>query len=146
MNFVMMNGTMGNEPNLAVTKNGREVVSFRVVVRGERKIAEEDRYPMYNFFCEAWGPVARFIMKYCPKGCKVCMVGKLVVTHYFDKNAGRTIYTTKIMVDAIESNSSMDEREDLKADYRRQNNAGNGFMNFVGDDADDGSNVDAMYS
>ena len=105
MNRAVLIGNITNDLELRKTQTGKSYLSFTIAVNegyGEKKTTD---------FLEirAWEILAENISKYCRKGSKICVEGK-VKTDIYEKD-GRKIKNTYVLANNIEF---LDPRQDAK--------------------------------
>ena len=93
MNKVMTIGRLTDEPKVSETTTGKKIARFTLALD---RIGEGADFPSYI----AWEKRAELIEKYCHKGNKIGIVGRLQTGSYEGKNG--KVYTTDIVVDEIE--------------------------------------------
>jgi len=82
-NQVTIVGNIGNPAQITTYENGSKVARFSVGIQRKRKSdknqpgLESDWYRMF-----AWGNTAEFVQRYCDKGNKVAITGRLVSRTY----------------------------------------------------------------
>ena len=86
MNRVELSGNLTRDPELKVTKGGKQVLKFGLAV-GEKN---GDKTYTHFFDCIIWGGYAEVMQKYLQKGQKVAVAGSL---HYSSWNDPQTGYT-----------------------------------------------------
>ncbi|WP_262123412.1 single-stranded DNA-binding protein [Anaerococcus sp. Marseille-Q5996] len=119
MNCVSLIGRLTRDLNLRQTKSGTAVVGFNLAVdrglsKAKRDEAEQNGSPTADFIsCQAWGVTAELLAKYCKKGSRIGLVGRIQTGSYQDKETGKTVYTTDVVADRIEF---LDSANQAKAD------------------------------
>ena len=93
MNKVVSIGRLTDEPKASETTNGKKIVRFNLALD---RIGEGADFPSYI----AWEKRAELIEKYCHKGQKIGIVGRIQTGSYEGKNG--KVYTTDIVVEEIE--------------------------------------------
>lgn len=93
MNRVILMGRFTDEPKISETNSGKKMARFSLAVDRMKEGAD---YPS----CIAWEKRAEFIEKYCHKGMKFVIEGRLQTGSYEGKNG--KVYTTDVVCDAIE--------------------------------------------
>lgn len=92
-NKVILGGKMVESPELRVTPQGVNVISFRIAVN--RRGAGNNT----DFFnVQAWRNTADFVTKYFRKGSSICVVGSIQNREWTDQN-GQKRYATDIVAD-----------------------------------------------
>ncbi len=93
MNKVITMGRLTDEPKVSETSTGKKMARFTLALD---RIGEGADFPNYI----AWEKRAELIEKYCHKGNKIGVAGRLQTGSYEGKNG--KVYTTDIVVDEIE--------------------------------------------
>lgn len=94
MNYVFLIGRLTKDPDLRITKNGKSTARMTLAVdrdyknkNGER---ETDFIPIVT-----WGSLAETCAMYLEKGKKICVIGKMEVRSYIDKEIKK--YITEVI-------------------------------------------------
>ena len=93
MNKVITMGRLTDEPKVSETTTGKKMARFTLALD---RIGEGADFPNYI----AWEKRAELIEKYCHKGNKIGIVGRLQTGSYEGKNG--KVYTTDIVVEEID--------------------------------------------
>lgn len=99
MNNVCLIGRLTKDPELRVTNNGLNTVSFSVAVQRDYKNAEGG-YDADFINCVAWRQQAEFICKYFKKGSQIGIAGKLQ-TRSWDSGDGQKRFATEVVVTGV---------------------------------------------
>ncbi len=83
MNKVIISGNLCQEINVKYTKNNVPVISNTLAVRNEFKNAE-GKYDSQFINIVIWNKTAEFVQKYCTKGSKILVEGRLETRQYDD--------------------------------------------------------------
>lgn len=108
MNSVYLIGRLTKDVDLRATKSGTNVAGFILAVdkglsKQKREEAEQAGRPTADFIsCQAWGMTADLLSRYCGKGSKIALEGRIQTGSYQDKETGKTVYTTDIVADRVE--------------------------------------------
>ena len=108
MNTVNLIGRLTKDVDLRTTKSGTSVAGFILAVdkglsKQKREEAEQANRPTADFIsCQAWGMTADLLSQYCGKGSKIAIEGRIQTGSYQDKETGKTVYTTDVVVDRVE--------------------------------------------
>lgn len=108
MNSVILIGRLTKDPDIRVTKSGQSVCGFVLAVdkglsKDKRQEAEAAGRPTADFItCQAWGVTADLLSMYCSKGSKIGIEGRIQTGSYQDKETGKTVYTTDVVVNRLE--------------------------------------------
>lgn len=122
MNSVVELGRMTADPEIR-TNGENTVARFTIAV---------DRYKEGTDFikCVAFGKTAEFVEKYCKKGKKYLIDGRIQTGSYTNKE-GKKVYTTDVVAEHIEFADGKDLAEaDRKADVDEWMKTSDGFMNI----------------
>ena len=91
MNCVQMVGRLTRDPERRETQSGKAVCSFSLAVNAGEEA--------YFFQCTAWEKLAETVKKFCKKGDRIGVTGKLQQRKYTDKEGhNRTV------IDVVASN------------------------------------------
>lgn len=93
MNKTISIGRLTDEPKISETQAGKKIARFNLALD---RIGEGADFPSYI----AWEKRAELIEKYCHKGQKIGIVGRIQTGSYEGKNG--KVYTTDIVVEEIE--------------------------------------------
>jgi single-strand DNA-binding protein len=97
MNRVILIGRLTKDPEIRTSGN-YTIASFSIAV--DRKF-KRDGEPEADFFnCTAFNKTAEFVEKYCKKGTKMVVEGRIQNDNY--EKDGVKHYGVKIMVDSLE--------------------------------------------
>lgn len=108
MNSVFLIGRLVRDPQVRKTQSGQSVCGFVLAVdkglsKAKRDEAEQAGRPTADFItCQAWGVTADLLERYCHKGSKIAIEGRLQTGSYEDRETGKTIYTTDVVVSRVE--------------------------------------------
>ena len=93
MNIATISGNLTKDIEIASTKTGKHVTRFCLGVRRDKEATD-----FIN--CEAWGTVADLLEKYCSKGSKIGVSGKIRNESY--EKDGKKVYKTYILVSDVD--------------------------------------------
>lgn len=99
MNNVNIIGRLTKDIELMTTKSGNSVVSFTIAVDNPTRQGEEKSASFFG--CTAWNKVAETMAKYCHKGDKVAVSGRLNQRKYNDEQ-GQSRSVVEIVVQSVE--------------------------------------------
>ena len=120
MNCVQIIGRYVKDPDVRQA-NDTTVARFTLAVDRKYKKGEAD-----FISCVAFGKLAEVISKYCHKGIKVAVAGRIQTGSYTNKD-GQKVYTTDIVVEEHEFCEKKGEGESQNAPK-----ADEGFMDLPG--------------
>ena len=98
MNIAIISGNLTKDIELNQTKTGKHVTRFCLGVRRDTEATD-----FIN--CEAWGTVADLLEKYCSKGSKIGVSGKIRNVSY--EKDGKTVYKTYVLVSDVDFYSAV---------------------------------------
>jgi single-strand DNA-binding protein len=102
VNKVLLLGNIGKDPEVKFLPSGQAVANFSIATteRYKDKAGEwQDRSEWHNLV--AYGKLAEIIRDHVHKGSKVFIEGRLTTRSWDDKDSGRKIYRTEIVVGEI---------------------------------------------
>lgn len=138
MNFICLTGRLTATPELKTTPNGKSVCSFTLAV--ERTFKGADGKPIVDFIdFVAWEHNAEFLCRYFDKGVKVAVTGELQTRLYEDKNSGKKIKVSEVLVKTVEF---ADGKRESNANTNANVNTNANTNTFAGDINDDFIPVD----
>lgn len=84
INRVELSGNITREPELAMSRGGKQMLKFGIAV-GEKR---SDKDLTHFFDCIIWGNYAEVMQKYLHKGQKVAVAGSLHYSSWSDPKTG----------------------------------------------------------
>lgn len=108
MNKVFLIGNITKDPEIKTTSTGKKVASLSLAVSDGKDANGQNVSQFFNL--KAWEKTAEIIEKYCQKGHKIGVVGK-ITTRKWEKEDGTTAYMTEILINEIELLTSKSEAE-----------------------------------
>lgn len=91
-NAITLSGNLVKDPELASTRNGKKVVSFRIAVDEAGTTQKDSGF----FTCQAWDPLAENLAETLTKGQRVIVTGTL--RHRTYEVEGKQRSTTELLV------------------------------------------------
>lgn len=122
-------GRLTREPDIRYSQ-GQEpitIASFTLAVNRKYKKDGEQGADFIN--CKAFKKTAEVIEKYCVKGTKVVISGRIQAGSYTNKD-GNKVYTTDVMVEEFEFAESKRAAEENNTCRPQPSTDENGFMNI----------------
>lgn len=123
MNSVQLVGRLTKDPELRKAKSGTSVCKFTLAVN--RRFKQEGQ-PQADFIsCTAFGKTADVLCQYMYKGAQIGVTGR-IQTGSYDNQQGQRVYTTDVIVDALDfleskRNDRQNGAQDNKSGYRYTN-------------------------
>lgn len=109
MNRVFLIGNLTRDAELSETSNGTSVCKFSIAVR--RRFAREEETDFFN--CTAWKGLAENIAKYCKKGNKLAVTGRIEMRQYEDSHGVKKT-AVEVVAEEAEFLSPRSENEPKK--------------------------------
>lgn len=93
MNLVVMMGRLTNDPDIRSGQDGRQIARYTLAVdrRGRDSGADFVR-------CVCFDRAADFAERFLHKGTKIGVIGRIRTDSYEDRQTGKKIYTTEVVV------------------------------------------------
>ena len=99
MNKVILIGRLVKD---AETRYSGELAISRYTLAVDRKFKKDGEQDADFINCVAFGKQGEFAEKYLRKGMKIAVEGRIQTGSYMDKETGKKVYTTDIIVEAHE--------------------------------------------
>lgn len=102
LNVVNLLGNLGEEPKVSVTKSGIKVAQFSLATSEawyDKQTGEKKQKTEWHRIT-AWRELAEIVEKYCHKGSRIHLTGKLETSEYTDSD-GIKRWVTKIIADNV---------------------------------------------
>ena len=103
VNKVSLLGNLGKDPEVKFLPSGQAVANFSIATtdRVKSKDADEwkDRTEWHNV--AAYGRTAEIVRDYVKKGNKIFIEGRLTTRSWDDKDTGKKVYRTEIVVNDL---------------------------------------------
>lgn len=122
MNKVILIGRLTRDPEVRYTQGSEPMAVARYSLAVDRRY-KRDGEPEADFInCVAFGKNGDFAEKYLRKGMKIAVTGRIQTGSYTDRETGKKVYTTDIIVEEHEFCESKGSNAEAKSD--------DGFMNI----------------
>lgn len=129
MNKVILMGRLTRDPEIRYSQGDNTMTIARYSLAVPRKF-KRDNEPDCDFInCVAFGKTAEFIEKWCVKGTKLLVEGRIQTGSYTNKD-GQKVYTTDIMVEQCEFAESKKMAEENNTARPQPMTDSDGFMNI----------------
>jgi single-strand DNA-binding protein len=125
VNKVILLGNVGKDPEVKFLPSGSAVANFSIATseRFKDKGGEfQDRTEWHNI--TAYGKLAEIIRDYVKKGSKLYVEGRLTTRSWDDKDSGKKVYRTEIVVNDLSLLSGRGEEGGGGGGYSRQSSGG----------------------
>jgi len=100
MNKVILIGRICREPDVRYSQVENPTAVARYTLAVDRKFKKEGDTQTADFInCVAFGKSGEFAEKYLKKGMKIAVSGRIQTGSYTDKETGKKVYTTDIVVE-----------------------------------------------
>jgi single-strand DNA-binding protein len=102
VNKVILLGNVGKDPEIKVLPSGQPVANFGLATSDRFKDQQgnfQDRTEWHNL--TAYGKLAEIVRDYVKKGNKLYVEGRLTTRSWDDKESGKKVYRTEIVVGDI---------------------------------------------
>ena len=150
MNKVILMGRLTRDPDVRYTDGHEPMAISRFSLAVDRRFKREGEQQTADFIsCIAFGRTGEFIERYCKKGTKLVVEGRIQTGSYTNKD-GNKVFTTDVVVENCEfaeskaasgSSTNNDSSNNNNNGYQNNNYPGtgvdaDGFMN-IPDGVDD---------
>ena len=146
-NKVILMGRLTRDPEVRYSQSEQSMAIARFTLAVDRRFKREGDQQTADFIsCTTFGKTGEFIERYCKKGTKLVVEGRIQTGSYTNKD-GNKVFTTDVVVESCEfaeskaaSGSSSDTNNNANSNYNN-NQSGmsvdtDGFMN-IPDGVDD---------
>lgn len=100
MNKVILCGRLTADPEVRYTSTGdNQMCIARYTLAVDRRIKKGGEQNADFLRCVAFGKAGEFVEKYLKKGTKILVSGRIQTGSYTDKETGKKVYTTDIVVE-----------------------------------------------
>lgn len=99
MNHFVGIGRLTRDPEVRYTQSGKACVNFTLAI--DRRKSGDSNQQADFIQCVAWEKTAEVISRYCTKGKKIAVEGRIQTRSYEAKD-GRKNYVTEVVVQSME--------------------------------------------
>lgn len=92
-------GRLTREPDVRYSQGNEPIAVARYTLAVDRKYKREGEQSADFINCVAFGKAGDFAEKYLKKGMKVAVSGRIQTGSYTDRETGKTVYTTDVVVE-----------------------------------------------
>lgn len=128
VNKVILLGNVGKDPEVKFLPSGSAVANFSIATseRFKDKGGEfQDRTEWHNI--TAYGKLAEIIRDYVKKGSKLYVEGRLTTRSWDDKESGKKVYRTEIVVNDLSLLSGRGEEAGGGGSYARASSSSGSY-------------------
>jgi single-strand DNA-binding protein len=146
VNKVTLLGNLGKDPEIKFLPSGQAVANFGLATsdRYKDKAGEwQDRTEWHNVV--AYGRTAEIVRDYVKKGNKLYIEGRLTTRSWDDKDTGKKVYRTEVVVNDLVLIGGRGDGESGGGSYNRQSSGssqGSPYTQSAPDYGDTGINDD----
>ena len=94
-------GRLTNEANIRYTQGEKPMCIARFTLAVDRRFKKQGEQSADFIPCVAFGKTAEFVEKYCHKGTKLAVSGRIQTGSYTNRD-GQKVYTTEVALDEVE--------------------------------------------
>ena len=135
MNTVILMGRLTRDPEVRYTQGPEPMAVARWSLAVDRRYKKNGEQETDFISCVAFGKTAELVEKYCHKGMKICVSGRIQTGSYTNKD-GIKVYTTDVIVDNVEfaeskaaSQGGNGNNQNAQNNNRQQGGGNNGYGN-----------------
>lgn len=142
MNKVILMGRLTRDPDVRYTQGPEQKCIARYTLAVDRRKPKDSEGQQADFIsCVAFGKAGEFAEKYCHKGTKLVVSGRIQTGSYTNRD-GQKVYTTDVVVEEQEFAESKSSGENGQQEAQGQQKAQDtGFM-----DIPDGAQNDLPFA
>lgn len=125
VNKVLILGNVGKDPEIKFLPSGAAVANFSIATseRYKDKAGEwQDKTEWHNIV--AYAKLAEIIRDYVKKGSKIYIDGRLTTRSWDDKDTGKKVYRTEIVVNDLTLLSGSDQAHGDREEHRQPASSG----------------------
>lgn len=128
MNKVILIGRLTRDPEVRYSQGSESTAIARYTLAVDRKFKRESEQDADFINCVAFGKSGEFAEKYLHKGTKIVITGRIQTGSYEDRETGKRVYTTDVVVEEHEFCERKQDNESPAPAQRR--NDGSDFMSI----------------
>lgn len=129
MNKCILMGRLTRDPEIRYTQGDNSMAVMKFTLAVDRRAKKDAKQEADFITCAAFGKTAEVIDKYCSKGSKIAVSGRIQTGSYTNKD-GNKVYTTDVMVEEFDfcegRKDSATKSEEPKQETPKKSD---GFMN-----------------
>lgn len=132
MNKVILMGRLTRDPEVRYTQGDKPMAIARYTLAVDRRYKKENEQSADFIPCVAFGKSAEFVEKYCKKGTKLAVSGRIQTSSYTNRE-GQKVYTTDVMIEEqefAESKNSGQSTQTHEKAAKKEEDGLDGFMDI----------------
>lgn len=129
MNKVILMGRLTRDPEVRYTQGDTPMAIARYTLAVDRRYKKENEQSADFIPCVAFGKSAEFVEKYCKKGTKLAVSGRIQTGSYTNRD-GQKVYTTEVMIEEQEFAESKGSAQKQNTQPAKEEDGMDGFMNI----------------
>lgn len=135
MNKVILMGRLTKDPIVKYTDAAKPLCIARYTLAVDRRVRRDQQGQQADFIsCVAFGKAGEFAEKYCHKGTKLAITGRIQTGSYTNRD-GQKVYTTEVAIEDQEFAESKNAAHGVNTPSGEdsasgQQEAEDGFMNI----------------
>lgn len=125
-------GRLTRDPEIRYTQGNDPMCVARYTLAVDRRVKKDGQDNADFINCVAFGKAGEFVEKYCKKGTKLAVSGRIQTGSYTNRD-GQKVYTTDVMIEEqefAESKSSQQGGQKNTAPQQKEEADMDGFMNI----------------
>jgi len=119
MNKTILIGRLTADIELRFTQSQKAVAKFNLAV--DRKFKKDGEKSTDFIICTIWDKQAELLSKYCKKGSKIAVSGR-IETGSYDNKEGKKVYTTEVVVEEVSFLDSKKDTQESNQEKSQENN------------------------
>ena len=134
MNKVILMGRLTRDPEVRYSQGENRMAVARYTLAVDRRARRDGEQSADFISCVAFGKAGEWAEKWLRKGIKIAITGRIQTGSYIDRETGKKVYTTDIVIEEQEFAESKAASQSNGGGYQNagSNNStsGDGFMNI----------------
>lgn len=129
MNKAILMGRLTRDPEVRYTNGDNPMCIARYTLAVDRRFKREGQDSADFIPCVAFGKGGEFVEKYCKKGTKLAVTGRIQTGSYTNRD-GQKVYTTEVVVEEQEFAESKASQQTTQKPAQTREESMDGFMNI----------------
>lgn len=122
-------GRLTRDPEVRYTQGQSPMAIARYTLAVDRRFKRDGDASADFIPCVAFGKSAEFVEKYCKKGTKLAVSGRIQTGSYTNRD-GQKVYTTDVMIEEQEFAESKGSAQKQNTQPAKEEDGMDGFMNI----------------